>query len=71
MISVFIIKINFILKFIAMNKEKSIQTLKHKIAELEKKIENSKNLKVSNKKIENLEFMKLKYEDELVGLVNE
>ena len=54
-----------------MNKEKSIQTLKHKIAELEKKIENSKNLRVSNKKIENLEFMKLKYEDELVGLVNE
>lgn len=53
-----------------MSKERNIQTLKHKIGELEEKIENSKKLKIDNKKIENLEIMKLKYEDELIELIN-
>ena len=54
-----------------MSKERDVQIIEHKIAELEKKIMNYKKLKMSDKKIENLEFMKLKYEDELMELVNE
>ena len=54
-----------------MSKERDIQILKHKIADLEEKIANFRKFNISDKKIENLEIMKLKYEDELAELINE
>lgn len=54
-----------------MSKERDIQILEHKIADLDEKIANFRKYKISDKKIENLEIMKLKYEDELAEIVNE
>ena len=51
-----------------MNKERDIEVLKHKIAELEEKIENFNKYNISDKKINNLEILKLKYEDQLAEL---
>lgn len=51
-----------------MGKEKDIQILKHKIADIETKIVNFKKYNVSDKKIESLKILKLKYEDELAEL---
>ena len=51
-----------------MTKERLVQILTHKINELEKKITNYKKFGISEKKIEKLELMKLKYEDELVEI---
>jgi len=51
-----------------MSKERDIEILKHKIAELEEKIANFKEYGISEKKIQNLEILKLKYEDELSEL---
>ncbi len=48
-----------------MSKERNIQILEHKIAELEKKIDSFEKRKVSNKKNNKLKIMKLKYEDQL------
>lgn len=51
-----------------MSKERDIQILEHKIAELEIKIANFKKYKISEKKKQNLEFLKLKYEDQLIEI---
>jgi hypothetical protein len=51
-----------------MSKERDIQILEHKIADLEKKIENFEKYNISDKKTENLRILKLKYEDELAEL---
>lgn len=51
-----------------MAKERDIQILEHKIAELEIKIENFKRFNISDKKRESLELLKLKYEDQLAEL---
>jgi len=54
-----------------MSKERDIQILKHKIANLEHKIANFQKYGISVKKIENLQIQKLKYEDDLAELENE
>ena len=51
-----------------MNKEREIEILEHKIADLEIKIANLNKFKISEKKIQNLELQKLKYEDQLLDL---
>ncbi len=51
-----------------MNKNKNIQTIEHKIVELESKIEQ---LKLKNKKYDNLMIQKLEYEDKLSELLFE
>jgi len=51
-----------------MSKEREIQILEHKIAQLEKKINEFNKYNISPKKIENLEILKLKYEDELIEI---
>jgi membrane protein insertase Oxa1/YidC/SpoIIIJ len=51
-----------------MSKERDVQVLQHKIAELETKIANFIKYGVDEKKRQNLELLKLKYEDELAEL---
>jgi uncharacterized protein YigA (DUF484 family) len=51
-----------------MSKERNIQILEHKIAELEEKIQKFHEYGISNKKIERLEILKLKYEDQLAEI---
>jgi len=51
-----------------MSKERDIEILEHKIADLETKIANFKKYNISDKKIENLEILKLKYEDQLAEI---
>ena len=51
-----------------MSKEREIEILEHKIAELENKITNFEKFGISEKKTENLRILKLKYEDQLVEL---
>jgi hypothetical protein len=51
-----------------MSKERDKEILEHKIAELEVKIANFVKYKISDKKKENLEILKLKYEDQLAEL---
>jgi hypothetical protein len=51
-----------------MSKERDIQVLEYKIAELETKIANFVRFNISEKKKENLEILKLKYEDELAEI---
>jgi len=53
-----------------MSKERDIQILEHKIANLELKINNFVKYGITEKKIENLEILKLKYETELQELEN-
>jgi len=53
-----------------MGKARDIEILEHKIAELDTKIANFKKYNISDKKIENLEILKLKYEDQLVEIQN-
>jgi len=48
-----------------MSKDRDVQILEHKIAELEEKITNFKKFNISDKKIENLRILKLKYESQL------
>lgn len=48
-----------------MSKERDIEILEHKIAELETKIANFQKYGISDKKTENLGILKLKYETEL------
>jgi hypothetical protein len=48
-----------------MGKDRNVQILEHKIAELEEKISNYKKFKISDKKTENLRILKLKYETQL------
>ena len=48
-----------------MSKEKDIQILEHKIADLEEKIILYEERGISQKKIDNLLMMKLKYETQL------
>lgn len=48
-----------------MSKERDIEILEHKIAELETKIANFQKYGISDKKTENLRILKLKYETEL------
>ena len=48
-----------------MSKEKDVQSLEHKIAMLEKKINNSEKNKTSKKRKKDLLMQKLKYETEL------
>lgn len=52
-----------------MCKERDVEILEHKIAELEKKITNFQKSKISEKKINHLEILKLKYEDELAEIL--
>jgi len=54
-----------------MSKERNIQVLEHKIAGLEKKITKFEEYMISDKKIEKLRIMKLKYEDELEEILLE
>jgi hypothetical protein len=51
-----------------MSKERDIEILEHKIAELDTKIANFIKYNISSKKIENLRILKLKYETELEEL---
>jgi len=51
-----------------MSKERDIQILEYKIADLETKIANFEKFNIGDKKIENLKILKLKYEDELAEL---
>lgn len=51
-----------------MSKERDIQILEHKIAELELKITNFQKYNISNKKKQDLEMRKLKYETQLEEL---
>lgn len=51
-----------------MSKERDIEILEHKIAELEKKIIVYNDNNISEKKIVKLEILKLKYEDQLVEI---
>jgi hypothetical protein len=51
-----------------MSKERDIQILEHKIAELEIKIANFEKFGISDKKVQNLEILKLKYEDQLAEI---
>jgi hypothetical protein len=51
-----------------MNKERDIQILEHKIADLEVKIANFEKFGISDKKKQSLMILKLKYEDELAEL---
>jgi len=53
-----------------MSKERDIQILEHKIAELEVKIVNFNKYGISDNKIKNLELLKLKYEDQLLDFLN-
>ena len=48
-----------------MNKDRNVQILEHKIAELEDKIANPEKFKIYDKKIKNLLILKLKYETQL------
>jgi membrane protein insertase Oxa1/YidC/SpoIIIJ len=51
-----------------MSKERDIQILEHKIAELEVKIANFVKYDIDDKKRQNLEILKLKYEYQLAEL---
>lgn len=51
-----------------MSKERDIQILEHKIAELDKKIINFVKYDIDDKKRQNLELLKLRYEDQLAEL---
>lgn len=48
-----------------MSKDREVEILTHKIAELNDKIRNFQKNRISEKKIENLKILKLKYEDQL------
>lgn len=52
-----------------MSKERDIQILQHKIAELTEKIEKFIDYGISEKKKEALEIRKMKYEDELEAIM--
>jgi hypothetical protein len=54
-----------------MSKERDIQILEHKIADLENKIIKFGERGISEKKTEKLRILKLKYEDELEELMLE
>jgi hypothetical protein len=51
-----------------MNKERDIEILEHKIADLDVKIANFEKNNILDKKIENLKMVKLQYEDKLSEL---
>lgn len=51
-----------------MNKQREIEVLEFKISELETKIENFEKFNISERKIDNLQFLKLRYEDQLTEL---
>jgi len=51
-----------------MTKERDIQILERKIADLEQKIINFEKYGISDKKKQNLEILKLKYEDQLIEI---
>lgn len=48
-----------------MSKDRDVQILEYKIAELDRKIKEFENHNISDKKTENLRILKLKYETEL------
>ena len=48
-----------------MSKQRDIEILEHKIAELDTKIANFEKYGISEKKTENLRILKLKYETQL------
>jgi hypothetical protein len=48
-----------------MGKDRNVQILEHKIAELEQKILNFEKFNISDKKTDNLRILKLKYETQL------
>jgi hypothetical protein len=54
-----------------MGKERDIQILQYKINDIDKKIKQFQENKISNKKIDNLKILKLKYETELEELETE
>lgn len=51
-----------------MSKERDIEVLQHKIAELEIKIANFEKYNISEKKTEDLKMKKLAYEDQLAEI---
>ena len=48
-----------------MSKDRDVEILEYKIAKLEEKIANFQRFDISEKKIENLRVLKLKYESQL------
>jgi hypothetical protein len=54
-----------------MSKARDIEILQHKIAEMDKKIANFMKYDISDKKIENLRILKLKYETQLEEVMAE
>jgi hypothetical protein len=52
-----------------MAKDRDVQILEHKIADLETKIANYEKFHISDKKTENLRMLKLKYETQLEELL--
>jgi hypothetical protein len=64
-------KINLTLNYTKMSKERDIQILEHKIADLEAKIANFEKYNISEKKKEALELKKLQYEDQLAEIQND
>jgi hypothetical protein len=53
-----------------MSKERDIEILEYKIAELTKKIAVFEEFKISDKKRDALELQKIRYEDQLAELMN-
>ena len=51
-----------------MSKERDIEILEHKIADLDVKIANFEKQKITDKKVTNLKLQKMRYEDELAEL---
>jgi hypothetical protein len=54
-----------------MSKDRTVQVLEHRIAELDKKIANFQKYHIDEKKTENLKILKLKYETELEEITAE
>lgn len=53
-----------------MSKERDIEILEYKIAEIDKKLAEFDEHNISDKKKQNLEILKLKYEDQLAEIEN-
>ena len=50
-----------------MNKKREVETLKHKISEIDEMMNKFIKNKINNKKVGELKMMRLQYEDQLEG----